>query len=1162
MEARFWLLTLTPLLALVSYLVLLTMVLRRGVSSQLQRYFAFYLFAMAVWSVGSAMQRLDPHRIVQWNQVTTGSFIVMWLTFFAFVQVFLHEERKQWLLVGSAIVVCLEIANALGFLVTDIALLPGGLLTFELRPLGYLMSVCGAFFLIFAIALLWRARRRTSDPVLSNRIRYPLIGGVVVLLGALSNLVDALSGYPIDHLATLVNACLLAYAVLRYQLVDISLVLRKGLLYSIPTALIGATYFLIVSVATLLFNAVAGPQLLLVSLIVAAITAVAAQPLRDRAQLWIDRLFFREKYDSSLMLQRLSGSVASVLDLDSLTGMILEGITSTMHIQWAGFCLREEGSGAFRLGARCGLERDVDLGLREDHPLVIWFSDHEKALTRAEMDMIPQFKALWETERRDLERIGAELFVPLRAKGGLVGILTLGPKLSEAPYSEDDRLTLTTLANQTATALENARLHEESRRRNRELVLLNRVIAASASDRGLDSILQTVCQELIPAFDVSRSAIALFNREKTEATVMAVFRAEEPSAPASGSSLAGSEAEEQSVALVEDRIWSPGRNLPVGGNPLFQYLLKNQVPLAVDEPKAGSYAIPVSDLMVQHGLASLLALPLFVDGEVMGGLFLGDVEPHPFSPQEIGLAQRVAEQVSGALARGRLAETQQRLSTAVEQSAEAVMITDTEGTILYVNPAFEQISGYSRLEALGHTPRILKSGKQDDLFYRNLWQTITEGRMWHGRFTNRKQDGTLYLGDTTITPVRNQSGELINYVDSMRDVTREVQLEEQFHRSQKMEALGRLAGGIAHDFNNLLTVILLSTRLVQRRLGPESSVETFVQQIQKATERAADLTKQLLRFSRREIIELQLLDLNQLVSDLSQMLRSLMGEDIEFVMALAENPWLVRVDPAQIEQVIMNLVVNARDAMPGGGALTIETANAVFDEAYTASHPDIQPGRYLMLAVKDTGVGMEEEVKAHLFEPFFTTKEPGRGTGLGLSTVFGIVKQNKGQIVVDSEVGQGTTFRIYLPCAEVKGSSLSPRAFPPGVPITPRGSETILLVEDAVEVLRLEAEALSAQGYRVLTAGNGLEALEVSKACNGFIDLLITDLVMPKMGGVDLVEQLRPQRPGMQVLYVSAYADRPLVEQIMAEETVAFLGKPFTVEDLNRKVRTLLEDRA
>jgi PAS domain S-box-containing protein len=1160
MEARFWLLTLTPLLALVSYLVLLAMVLRRAGGSRLQRYFAFYLLAMAVWSLGSAMQRLNPDRIVLWNQVTTGSVMVMWVAFFAFVQAFLHAEQTRWLLVGVVSTFCLEVANALGLLVTNPALLAGGLLTFELRPLGYLITIFGAFFLLFGIGSLWRARRRTSDPVWRNRIRYPLIGGVVVLLGALSNLVDALSGYPIDHLATLVNACLLAYAVLRYQLVDISLVVRKGLLYSIPTTLIGATYFLIVSAATLLFNVVAGPQLLLVSLIVAAITAVVAQPLRDRAQLWIDRLFFREKYDASLMLQRLSGSVASVLDLDSLTGMILDGITSTMHIQRAGFCLKEE-SGTFRLMAQRGLERDVDLGLREDHPLVTWLSDHEKTLTRGEMDMIPQFKALWEKERRDLERIGAEFFVPLRAKGELVGILTLGPKLSEAPYSEDDRLTLTTLANQTATALENARLHEESRRHNRELVLLNRVIAASASDRGLDSILQTVCQELIPAFDVSRSAIALLNREKTEATVTAVCRAEELSTPASGSSLARSEAGEQSAALVEGHIWSPGKNLPVVGNPLFQYLLKNRVPLAVDELKAGSYRIPVSDLMGQHGLASLLALPLFVDGEVMGSLVLGDVEPHPFSPQEIGLAQRVAEQVSGALARGRLAETQQRLSTAVEQSAEAVMITDTEGTILYVNPAFEQISGYRRLEALGHTPRILKSGKQDDLFYRNLWQTITEGRMWHGRFTDRKQDGTFYIGDTTITPVRNQAGDLTNYVASMRDVTREVQLEEQFHRSQKMEALGRLAGGIAHDFNNLLTVILLSTRLVQRRLGPENSVETFVQQIQKATERAADLTKQLLRFSRREIIELQVLDLNQLVSDLSQMLRSLMGEDIEFVMALAKDPWPVRVDPAQMEQVIMNLVVNARDAMPGGGALTIETANAVFEEAYAASHPDTQPGRYLMLAVKDTGVGMEEEVKAHLFEPFFTTKEPGRGTGLGLSTVFGIVKQNRGQIQVDSEVGQGTTFRIYLPCAEVRDSSLSPRAFPAGAPTTPRGSETILLVEDAADVLRLEAEALSAQGYRVLTAGNGLEALEVSKGCDGFIDLLITDLVMPKMGGVDLVEQLQPQRPGMQVLYVSAYADRPLVEQIMSEETVAFLGKPFTIEDLSRKVRTLLEDR-
>jgi signal transduction histidine kinase len=306
--------------------------------------------------------------------------------------------------------------------------------------------------------------RHTKDPVLRNRIRYPLLGVVLVLLGGSTNTVPALGAFPIDHAANLMNALLLSYAILRYRLVDIRLVVRKGLLYSIPTIIIGAGYFLLISLAMGLFHAFAGPQILLLSLLVAVMTAVVAQPLRDRAQLWIDKLFFREKYDSSLMLQRLSRASASVLDLDKLTGMILDEVTTTVHIERIAFFVRQEESREFRLAAQRGLDRDADSRLRKDHPIVEWLYGHENALTRHDMEMSPQFKALWGEEKEDLERMGAELFIPLEAKGELVGILTVGPKLSEVAYSEDDQLTLTTLANQAAVAIENARLYDVAQR--------------------------------------------------------------------------------------------------------------------------------------------------------------------------------------------------------------------------------------------------------------------------------------------------------------------------------------------------------------------------------------------------------------------------------------------------------------------------------------------------------------------------------------------------------------------------------------------------------------------------------------------------------------------------------------------------------------------------
>jgi PAS domain S-box-containing protein len=1149
MDARFWFVAFTPLLALLSYAILLVVVLRRGLESRLSHFFAFYLFVMAIWSLGSAMMRLQPDYIVFWNKLTTGTAMIMPLAFYGFVQVFLKKTPKIWLWAAIFVLIGLEVTNALGLMMTNVRLLEGGLVAFDVSPIIYLMAALNVGFLVLSFSLLMHAHWRTSDPVLRNRIRYPLIGAVVVLAGGLTNLVGSVAYYPIDHAANFLNAFLLAYAVLRYQLADITLVVRKGLLYSIPTAIIGAAYFFLISLATTLFRASASSQILLLSLAVAAITAVAVQPLRDRAQLWIDRLFFREKYDASLMLQRLSRAVASVLDLDRLTNMILDEITTTMHIKSTAFFLKRVDSREFRLMAQRGLVRDVDVRLIEDHPLVDWLSKHEDALSRYEVDLIPQFKALWGEERKDLERLGAELFVPLKAKGELVGILTVGPKLSQEAYSQDDQRTLTTLANQTATALENARLHEETQRRYRELALLNRIIAASATSQDIEPILNTVCQELALAFGVFQPTAALFNEDRTEALVVTTR----------GSLLSTSRPQRvPSVkGLAQSHLLPQGRTVPVPHNPLFQYLLKHKSPLILDGTQLDPEVVSIQDLMRRHGTASLLALPLLVEGEVMGCLSLEAYQSYPFSLDEIDLTRRVAEQISGALARARLAQTQKRLSTAVEQAAEAVMITDTGGTILYVNPAFEQITGYDRTEMVGRDPQAFNGGKQDDALYGYLKEAIDTGQVWQGRLVNRKKDGSLYTSDMTISPARNLAGEIVNYVATMRDVTREVQFEQQFYQSQKMEALGRLAGGIAHDFNNLLTVIQLSIRLLQRQMSLEDPLWEHVSRIQETSERAAKLTKQLLSFSRRELIEPQVVTLNQLVSDLGRILQRIIGEDVKLVMTLAEDLWLVKVDPSQMEQVILNLAVNARDAMPEGGILKIETANVILSEAYVARHVDAQPGEHVMLAVGDTGVGMDEEVKAHLFEPFFTTKARGQGTGLGLSTVFGIIRQSEGHIWVQSDLGRGTTFRIYMPRAREAAAIIAPRTVATSAV---GGGETILVVEDEEDVRALTIRTLRMQGYKVLAARDGQDALQVSAEYDAPIHLLLTDVVMPQMDGRELARQMQPRRCEMRVLYMSGYADRPFVKQFLSTPGIAFLPKPFTVEALVQKVQAALEN--
>ncbi|MCS6859198.1 MAG: PAS domain S-box protein [Abditibacteriales bacterium] len=496
------------------------------------------------------------------------------------------------------------------------------------------------------------------------------------------------------------------------------------------------------------------------------------------------------------------------------------------------------------------------------------------------------------------------------------------------------------------------------------------------------------------------------------------------------------------------------------------------------------------------------------------------------------------------------------LAAAIEQAFESIVITDTAGRIEYVNPAFVRLNGYTLQEVIGQNIRILKSGQHDAAFYRELWETIKRGEAWQGHFVNRRKDGSLYVQESVISPVRDASGAVVRYVAVSRDITREQILEAQLRQVQKMEAIGRLAGGIAHDFNNLLTAIIGYAELLMVNLPPESPLRAHAEGIFKAGGSAASLTRQLLAFSRQQVLQPEVLNLNDIVSHTTQFIERLIGEDIQVVTMLDPQLRLVEADPTQIEQVILNLAVNARDAMPQGGTLTLETKNVYLDEAYARLHFETQPGHYVLLAVSDSGVGMDEETQLHIFEPFFTTKEMGKGTGLGLSTVYGIVKQSGGRIEVYSEEGRGTTFKIYLPCLEGAAEAAAESVASP--PLLP-GQETILIVEDADAVRDSAREALSQSGYTVLEARNGEEALRLSQQHAGPIHLLLTDVMMPLMSGRELAEQLTAQRPETKVLYMSGYTDNAIVNHGVLAPGIAYLQKPFSPAVLTQKVREVLD---
>jgi len=502
-------------------------------------------------------------------------------------------------------------------------------------------------------------------------------------------------------------------------------------------------------------------------------------------------------------------------------------------------------------------------------------------------------------------------------------------------------------------------------------------------------------------------------------------------------------------------------------------------------------------------------------------------------------------------------ESLRKLSQVVEQSADTVIVTDRHGTIEYVNPAFEVLTGYQRQEVCGQTPRLLKSGEQGPEIYQEMWKAILAGDVFRGILVNRKKNGELYYVEESICPVRDASGQVTHFVANGRDLTERLRLEAQLLQSQKMDAIGKLAGGVAHDFNNLLTIITSYAELALDSVPQNSPLESKIQEILLAARRAAELTRQLLAFSRKQPQALRVADLNPVVARIANTLPRLIGEDIQFTFLPGDGLGRVRVDPLQIEQILMNLAANARDAMPQGGSLRIETSNVRLDDDYVDRKRAVIPlGRYALITVSDDGTGIPPQHLPHIFEPFYTTKPLGQGTGLGLATVYGIVKQNKGFIWAYSEPTMGTVFKIYLPCVEERHS---PHKFQElKAESAPRGSETVLLVEDEQAVRRATAEFLTLQGYTVLEAKDGVHALSVAKNHGSTIHLLISDVVMPNMSGGQLAKELSQLRPGTKLLFVSGYAGKTVLDHKVVDLETNFLQKPYTLKQLSIKIRTAL----
>ena len=745
----------------------------------------------------------------------------------------------------------------------------------------------------------------------------------------------------------------------------------------------------------------------------------------------------------------------------------------------------------------------------------------------------------------------AVLAVPLLTQDRLIGVLAVR-NLTGSVFGTRAVQLAEALADQAALTLEHARLFADEERRRREAEVLADLARTIGATLDLETVLRRVTEA---AQELCRSdgAVIGLRMPDSDAVLLRYWTAP------------------WSTDIGETRI-EPGKGL--GGR-----VLAERQPMRtgdyLHDPRVGDHYL---DRIRRLGIRAQMAVPVLIEDRVEGLLYVANRSARAFTDQDEAILVRLAAQAAIAirnaqlfadeqLARGTaerlvraLRESQERFQFVARATNDAVWDCDLVTDALWWNEGLQTIFGYTPEQVGPDVPwwnEHIHPEDRDRIVTDRRVAIDRGAESWSAEYRYRKADGAYADVFDRGYVLHDGDGRPVRMIGAMMDVTQRKQLEDELRQAQKMEAVGRLAGGVAHDFNNLLTIITGRSAMLLGRLKPEDPSRKSVELIQKTAARAASLTRQLLAFSRKQVLQRKVLDLNAAVADMSDMLRRLIGEDVELLLTLGPAAGQVNADPVQLEQALLNLAVNARDAMPRGGSLGIETDRVEIGVAPPDRPEALPPGPYAVLRVMDTGVGMDAETHAHIFEPFFTTEERGKGTGLGLSTVHGVVRQHGGAIHVRSAVGGGTTFEIYLPQVE----AVTPRPSAPedasSRPAT--GQETILLVEDEEDVRALAREVLERQGHRVLEAGDGVLALQRYEAEGERIDLILTDVVMPRMSGRELVDRVRAIRPAMPVLYMSGYTEDAILRHGVHDSSMLLLSKPFTPSDLIAKVREVLD---
>ncbi|HEV8438353.1 MAG TPA: GAF domain-containing protein [Methylomirabilota bacterium] len=832
----------------------------------------------------------------------------------------------------------------------------------------------------------------------------------------------------------------------------------------------------------------------------------------------------------------IARAISASLDLDTVLERVAEAAQELCASDMATIALREPDAEAMRFRALAGTrytgydEFRVEPGKGAGGQVMVGGRPFRTDNYAEDPRITRDYRTVM-----GVEGVITQMVVPIPIEGRVEGLLYVHNR-SARPFSDRDETILVRLADHAAIAITNARLFGESERRRKSAESLAEVGRLASQSLELEVVGQRIADSVRVLFGAERSVIYRLDHASGRFTLLA-FSSRTP----------------------EGAVWR--RTLPPGTGALALAAQERHpvaTPDLLEDPRL-SVGDETRSFLEHSPYRAVLAVPLVIGDAVVGALGIRDRVGRRFDPEEIQLAQTFAHHTALAMENARLfgevRDARDFLQSIASASADGIITTDVHGRFTYFSPGAEEMFGYEAAEMLGRpAAEFYRDGAEQARAV--MTRLEAEDRIRNQELPFRAKDGGWVEVNASMSLLRDASGAVVGTLAVVKDVTERRALEEQLRQSQKMDAVGRLAGGVAHDFNNLLTVILGRSELLLARYRADDRTRQQIDLIRTTAQQAAALTAQLLAFSRKQVVAPRRLDLNEVVTRMEQLLRRLIGEDLALRIILGPSLGHVKVDPGQMDQVIMNLVVNARDAMPRGGHLTIETANVAIDAAYAQQHLGVEPGPYVVLSVSDTGCGMDRDTMSHIFEPFFTTKGPGKGTGLGLATVYGIVQQSGGRIAVYSEPGIGTTFRVYLPRAE---ESLAPVGSDAGLPRLARGSETILLLEDEEGVLNLAREILEMSGYTVLLARDSAEAMAIGERHQGPIHLLLTDVVMPQMNGRELAQQLGRIRPAMKVLYMSGYTFDIVVHHGVVEADTALLQKPFTLESLTSKVREVLD---